>query len=347
MEERLSEKSKILDRLEMKEIGKNVPGEAPKVSIVIPAYNVSKLISETLDSIFSQTFKDFEVIVVCDGSVDHDELLIALTEYLDDIVYARQANSGTSKARNLAICLSRGEYIAFLDADDIWLPKKLETQIKFIENTNFDLVYCDAEFFGETYGKGNFMEASPSTGEVTPVSLINAQCNVITSGTLLKREKLEEYGLFDSEGDSFEDFDLWFRLAKNGIKIGYRKDILLKYRLSSTSLSGSNVARAERNVTALEFVARKYELTREEQDVVDEQIAFAEAEVELEKGKFWLTRERFSKAKDHIAAANEYYKKPKLLLIEWMLRLFPSLTLKLFKRLRPNEFSFISNHQKM
>ncbi len=255
MEERLSEKSSILRRLEFRKIGKNVSSEDPKVSIVIPAYNASALISETMESVFSQTFKDFEVIVVNDGSSDTEELESALDKYMDDMVYVRQANSGAAKARNLAICLSRGEYIAFLDSDDIWLPHKLETQIEFIEKTEFDHVYCDAEFFGETYTGGTYMKISPSVGEVNPISLINASCNVITSGTILKKEKLEEFGLFDGDGDSFEDFDLWLRLVKNGVKIGYQRKILLKYRVSSTSLSGSNVARAERNVKVLEFVA--------------------------------------------------------------------------------------------
>lgn len=343
MEETFSERSNILERLEVTDIGKDVPIEEPKVSVIIPAYNISEFIVSTLDSVFEQTFRDFEVVIVNDGSADTKELEEVLSKYSDRIVYGRQKNAGASMARNAAICLSRGELIAFLDGDDFWFPDYLEKQVAFIEKSNLDMVYCDAELFGDNFYKGKtYMETTPSNGEVNPVSLINATCNVITSGTLLKREVLSKAGLFDPESIRAQDFDLWFRLSKHGAKIGYQRDILIKYRVSSNSLSGSNVKRAERNVTILELIRDKYELTTVEQNVLKNQLAFSEAEVDLEKSKVNLIQGDYVKALHQISKANSYYRKPKLYLLSLLLNISPKLTLKLFRKFRPHEFSFIS-----
>ncbi len=347
MEEKLSEKSKILERLEETKIGRDILQNPPKVSVIIPAYNISEFISATLDSVFSQTFKDFEIIIVNDGSKDTLELEKILEDYADKIVYAKQKNLGASEARNAAICLSRGELIAFLDGDDLWFPNCLEKQVEFLEENDLDMVYCDAELFGDNFFKGNtYMETTPSNGEVNPVSLINATCNVITSGTMVTRKKLEEVNLFDTVSTRAQDFDLWFRFAKNGAKIDYQRNILIKYRVSSNSLSGSNVQRAERNISILNSIRDKYEFTPAEHKVWEHQLEFSQADVELEKGKLNLIKGNYDAAQKQIAKANLYYRKPKLSVLKFLLKISPELTLKLFKKFRPNDFSFISPAEK-
>ncbi len=344
MEEKLSESSKVLERLEETRIGKDVLSDEPKISVIIPAYNISEFIAETLDSVFQQTYKNFEVIIVNDGSKDTEKLEKVLENYFDKIIYARQKNSGASEARNAAICLSRGELIAFLDGDDIWFPNCLEKQVEFIEENKLDMVYCDAELFGDNFFDGKtYMETTPSNGEVSPISLLNATCNVITSGTMVTRKILSEVNLFDTRSIRAQDFDLWFRIAKNGAKIGYQRDVLIKYRVSSKSLSGSNIQRAERNITILNLINNKYDFTPEEQKVWEHQLEFSEAEVELEKGKFELIEGNYSEAVKHIEKANKYYRKPKLIILKWLLKISPTLTLKLFKKFRPAEFSFIES----
>lgn len=344
MEEKLSESEKVLERLEETRIGKDVLSNEPKVSVIIPAYNISEFIAETLDSVLAQTFKDFEIVVVNDGSKDTLELEKVLEKYYNQIIYARQKNCGASQARNAAICLSRGELIAFLDGDDIWFPNCLEQQVKFIEKNNFDMIYADAELFGDNFFEGKtYMETTPSDGEVNPISLLNGTCNVITSGTIVQRKKLGEVNLFDTNAKRAQDFDLWFRLAKNGAKIGYQRDVLIKYRVSSTSLSGSNVQRAERNISILNLIKDKYEFDAEEQKVWENQMAFSEAEVELEKGKCSLVEGKYVEASKHFAKANKFYRKPKLTILRFLLAISPALTLKLFKKLRPSEFSFIKS----
>ena len=347
MEEKHTDKAQILERLQHKTVGEEVLTNDVRVSVIIPAYNLSELICDTLDSVFAQTYKDFEVIVVNDGSDDTEVLEKKLDNYTSRIIYARQKNSGAAAARNLAMCLASGDLIAFLDGDDLWFPDYLEKQVKFLDKNDLDMSYCDAEFFGETYADGKtYMETSPSDGDVTTVSLIQASCNVITSGTILRRAKLIEFGLFDLDFKRAQDFDLWFRLAKNDVKIGYQREVLLKYRVSSTSLSGSNIQRAERNVSVLKAIKDKYQLTEIENKVLEKQLVFSIAELDLEKGKYHLTEGDYEKAKTYFAKANEYYQKPKLTLVSWAMRFSPALTLKLFKKIRPTEFSFIASNNR-
>ncbi|MGI8787735.1 MAG: glycosyltransferase family 2 protein [Pyrinomonadaceae bacterium] len=343
MQEKLSDCPKITERLIERRVGNEVSPAAPKVSVIIPAYDVAAYIEETLDSIFAQTFKDYEVILVNDGSTDTEELKAALAPYIEKIIYAEQKNSGASRARNAAICLSRGELLAFLDGDDVWFPDYLDAQINFLERENLEMVYCDALLFGEPLFAGRtFMEDSPSSGAVTTASLINADCNVITSGTIIRKNLLEKSELFDTDLPRMQDFDLWVRLAQAKARIGYSRDCLIKYRVRRNSLSGTNIDRTARDIRSLEVVRKKHTLDAAELKIWENRMARCRAELELEKGKLCLAQGDFTNAKAHIAAANNFYRKPKLSAINLLMRVSPRLTLKLFRALRPSEFSFIS-----
>lgn len=339
---------KYADRDEIKQRIKNLRAgrqsvETPKVSVIIPAFDIAPFVRETLDSVFAQTYNNFEVIVVNDGSSDTAKLKTALAPYLERVVYAEQENLGASRARNTAICLAKGEYLAFLDGDDIWLKDFLLSQVEFLERNDLDMVYCDAELFGAPLYEGErYTRTSPSRGKVTTDSLISAECNVITSGTLLKRQWVERLNMFDTELPRMQDFDLWYRLAKRGANIGYQSDVLVKYRVRADSLSGSNVERSYRNIRALNVIREKYGLTEAERAAWDAQMRIYEAEYELEQGKFSLTQGDFPEARAHIAQANKYFRKPKLFLLSALLKISPKLTLRLFKKFRAAEYSFIA-----
>ena len=146
---------------------KNAENSAPEVSVIIPAYNCGKFIAETLESALNQSFENFEIILINDGSPDSAQLEKALQPFLHKIVYIKQENGGASSARNAGIKAARGKLIAFLDGDDIWFPEKLKSQIDFLNKTGFEMVYCNAELFGKNFYKHKtFMESSPSAGEV-------------------------------------------------------------------------------------------------------------------------------------------------------------------------------------
>src|SRR4030042_4827818 len=103
----------------------------PKVSVIIPTYNRGNLVLESIQSVFAQTFSDYEIIVIDDGSTDNTREV--LHPYLSKLTYIYEKNSGQSFARNIGILASKGEYIAFLDSDDLWEPEKLETQVKLLD----------------------------------------------------------------------------------------------------------------------------------------------------------------------------------------------------------------------
>lgn len=341
-EEKFADCSQICQRLKNLRVGRQCV-KTPRISVIIPAYNIAPFVEETLNSVFAQTYNNFEVILINDGSKDTADLEVALAPFFDRIVYAEQENLGASQARNAAICLAKGEYLAFLDGDDIWLPDFLLSQIEFLEKNDFDMVYCDALLFGERFIEGQrYTQNSPSRGAVSTLSLISADCNVITSGTILKKRWVERFDLFDTTLTQMQDFDLWYRVAKYGAKIGYQTAALVKYRVRANSLSGSNVERSYRNIRALNVIREKYGLTQDERKVWDKQMLIYEAEYELEQGKFNLTCGRFDEATAHITRANRYFRKPKLFLLTALLKISPQLTLRLFKKFRPAEYSFIA-----
>jgi len=123
---------------------------SPVVSIIIPAYNTALYIGEALDSIFRQTFNDYEIIVVNDGSPDTPNLEAAIAKCGREIRYMKQENRGPAAARNLGIRHARGRFLAFLDGDDIWFPDFLATTLEFLEqNPSTDMVCADCMYFGQ------------------------------------------------------------------------------------------------------------------------------------------------------------------------------------------------------
>src|ERR1700730_2251989 len=128
----------------------SVPHEsaAPLISVIIPAYNVASYIDETLGGVFAQTFTDFEVIIVNDGSPDTEEFERAIQPYRESICYLKQENRGASGARNTGLRAARGELIAFLDADDLWSPNYLAEQLRFMREFDCDLACADAMISG-------------------------------------------------------------------------------------------------------------------------------------------------------------------------------------------------------
>lgn len=200
------------------------------VSVIIPAYNSEKYISDAINSVLSQTYQDHEVIVVNDGSKDNTERIIK--PYLKRITYLYQDNKGSAEARNTGIKASKGEYIAFLDSDDVWSPEKLSLQVKFLnDHPDFDLVYGDYGTFGEN---GVIDENFPLTRKFPrPDGYIFQDLFlrplIFTSTVMLQKKVLEEVGLFDEQFVNGQDYDLWLRIASKH-KIGYVPKVIAMYR---------------------------------------------------------------------------------------------------------------------
>ena len=325
-------------------VGDRVLVRPPAVSVIVPAYNVAEFIKEALDSTVSQHFQDFEVIVVNDGSPDTPALEEVIKPYLSFIVYLKQMHGGLAAARNTGIAHARGTYIAFLDGDDIWFPDFLESQIHFLTATGYDFVYADARLFGENVREENYTANAPSHGEVSVKSLIAGTCNVLVSGTVVRRQCVVDVGGFEEGLPHIvqpEDFDLWIRLLKSGVSAGYQSKALLKYRVRPSSLSGSNVVRVERMISALNTIKNKYELTEEELRTLDERLRWGQKNLALERAKTSLVAEDYSAAKRFLDAAWDQESSLKQQGIKVLLSLFPKTSRFLFNLLRSEEYEFI------
>ncbi len=334
---KISEKRAIL-----KCVGENVKKNAPQVSIVIPAYKVAAYIADSLESVFAQTFKDYEIVLINDGSPDTAEFEKSVAPFRDKIIYLENENCGASISRNIAIENSRGEFLAFLDGDDIWKPNYLESQMDFLTANNLEMVYCDAELFGgSVYDGGNYMQTSPSNGEVNFESLLNLDCNVITSGTIVRRETVLNAGMFEWEKNRAHDFVLWLKIAQAGARIGYQKKVLLKYRVRSDSLSGDSHERVQREIDVFHRVENLFELTESQTKIVENHLTRLDADLQIEKGKSYLLQENFEAAKSAFEKANSYHHSNRMRLIIWLIRFAPRLLLRLYQTRRSEEIAFV------
>lgn len=301
----------------------------PVVSIIMPAYRVAEYIGAALDSIFAQTFTDYEIIIVNDGSPDTKEFELALAPYRNRVVYITQENGGPSAARNVAIEKSRGEFLAFLDADDYWKPNYLSQQLEFLKNNrSVDMVYSDALLFGDSPLAGHtFMEITPSQGEVTFESLLGGRCTVILSGTVVRRQAVIDAGLFNEELRYAEDYDLWLRLAKHGLRLAYQEQVLLNKRMHAASLSSDRRKLHESALYVLEKSRQEPGLSQDGREAIAEQSVRLTALVKLEQGKDRLLRGDFAGAQEAIKEANSFFKNWKLRVALFCLRYAPRLLL--------------------
>ena len=195
----------------------------PHVSVIIPVYNSAHLIGGALRSVFAQTFQDFEVIVIDDGSDNPDALLSALSEW-PAIQYVRQANGGPACARNTGIRRATGTIVAFLDADDEWLPEKLERQVEyFFRYPSTGLLHTGV--VGEVSGRA---EAGPPHNAFC--DLYHTTFFIKTLTVAIPRAVLTEVGGFDERREiHVEDWDLWLRIAARH-PLGYLPEPLAIYR---------------------------------------------------------------------------------------------------------------------
>ncbi len=331
----------------IKLVGKTVIRDVPRVSIITPAYNIAEYIAETLDSVFAQTFGDFEIIVVNDGSPDTDQFERILEPYFDKIVYLKHENIGAGAARNAAIENARGELIAFLDGDDVWFPEFLASQIEFLENNNFAMVYADAVHFGGSELDGvRYMQKSPSVGEANFENILDLRCNVITSGTVVYKKNIIEAGMFETEQVRAHDFHLWLRIAKRGAKIGYQRKVLLKYRVRPGNLTGDALQQIKREMDVYQRVMKKIELNDREQKIVDKQLQRLKAAQEFERGKQFFFRKDFTAARNSFEKANRFQYSGKLRAFIWMLKIAPQALLKIYQMFRTTDTTFLSKEEK-
>lgn len=301
--------------------------QSPEVSVIIPAYNVASFIKETVESVLAQTFVNYEIIIVNDGSPDTFELEKALRPYQEKINYIKQENRGAGAARNAGLRLARGRYVAFLDGDDAWYPFFLEKQLDLINSDGgYDLVYANAILDGDSPWAGKtYMDRDPSTGAATFEALIGERCSPITSGVLARLQPIFDVGLFDESLRNSQDFDLWVRLAKlRGARLGYQRTVLLKHRTRAGSLASDGIKSVEGELKVLSKIRNWSDLTASERTTLEATFALRSASIEVDRGKRSLLQGEFDAAADSFRVANHYYRSWKLTLVVAWLRVAPN-----------------------
>jgi glycosyltransferase involved in cell wall biosynthesis len=303
------------------------------VSVIVPAYRAAPYIGAAIDSVLAQTFKNYEIIVVNDGSPDTGDLETVLEPFRDRIVYLRQENQGVSAARNAGIRAARGDYIAPLDADDIWAPEHLAAQLAVLEaDPSIDMVYADARIFGDFPEAGRtVMELSPSAGEATFERLVKRQCTVHLCVSVCRREALLRAGLFDPELQRGEDIDMWLRIAARSGRIVYQRRVLGRYRRRANSLSADPVAAIGGFLAALAKAARDPGLTAAQREIVDQQCLIERARVDLHKGKQAFLAGDAEGAVLHLTRAYAQDKSLKLAAVLMLLRVAPGFLRALYR----------------
>lgn len=226
----------------------------PIISVIIPAFNSEKTIKETIDSVLKQTFTDFEIIVINDGS--QDTTLELIEQIKDDRIKVFSFNNaGGNVSRNRGLKLAVGEFVSFLDADDLWTPDKLESQLADLKNNlSAQVAYSWTDYIDEN---GKFLVRGThitANGDVYEQLLVS---NFLENGSnpLIRRKALIALGGFDESLNAAQDWDMWLRLADQYHFVAI-PSVQILYRVTANSLS-TNLTRQEKS--CLQVMERAYQ----------------------------------------------------------------------------------------
>ena len=306
---------------------------SPEVSVIIPAYNSAAYINVALDSVLAQTFDRFEIIVINDGSPDTADLEREMERYSRSVRYITQENRGAAAARNAGIRIARGELVAFLDADDSYLPTFLARQVELLRSSGADLVHTDAHLFGDPRLIGQtFMGVQRASGEATPERLLSIETSVLTSAVVARKAALLDVNCFDESLRRGQDFDLWFRLSKAGFRFAYQPDVLVNHKIDDSGLSGGTISKLQRTVNILEFIEARGGLTESEKEALQSTVKRTRRDLSLESGKEKLLKRDFDGAEHDFEEARKLRSGWKLTVVSLGLRIAPEVTWRVFQR---------------
>jgi len=211
------------------------------VSVIIPTYNRADLILEALDSVFAQTYTDFEIIVVDDGSTDNtNEILLPFSDK-GKLKYIRQSNQGASVARNRGIAEAKGNFIAFLDSDDLFEPLKLDLQMKYYQaHPEMGLVHSGFTKFDNHGNELGYRDTSWFSGIVYPQILLYWTTLMAMDTVIVPRKVFDSVGLFDANLVHGEDLDMWRRIARK-YPLGFVNQSLARIRVHEGNISRENL----------------------------------------------------------------------------------------------------------
>lgn len=308
----------------------------PTVSILTPAYNAEAFLTDSIESVRQQTFTDFELLVVDDGSTDGTAAIAAQYAARDPRVrVSRQQNLGLPAARNAALARARGRYVALLDSDDMWMPTYLADQIGILERRpDLAILSANAFNFGGAWDGQPLLPAGPAAHlrEVTLLDLVRVEDSVSIL-TVFRREVADTLGGWDTSFARSEDYDFWLRALASGFRLAINPQPLAFYRRHANSLSSNELAMLRSVQTVLKKLRERCADQREVTNAIDTQLAqlshrelVVGARLALTSGDMPLLAARF----DALAASTG---DPKYRVARWLTTTAP-VTVRLAYRLK-------------
>lgn len=233
---------------------KTVKKSQPLVSVIMPAYNCEKYIEEAIHSVMTQTYKEWELIIIDDGSVDSTVETIKQILNKENRIrfFKNEKNIGVSKTRNRGISLANGEWIAFLDSDDKWRKDKLEKQMIHAEKLSVDFLFTGSSYINE---EGKFYKGIFEVPEEVDYKKLRTH-NVISCSSVIIKKRFFRHVKMEND-DMHEDYALWLQILAIGIKAHGVNEPLLIYRISKDSKSGNKLKTLKMTYKAFRFVGIK------------------------------------------------------------------------------------------
>lgn len=283
--------------------------QTPKISVIIPVYNAEKTIGNSIDSVLSQSFTDFEILIVDDCSTDKS--LDIIKSFTDSriILMRHKKNKGAPAARNTAIKVAKGEYLAFLDSDDIWYKNKLEKHYAYISRTSDPIIQASCTSFAIRRINGNINNRILSTDKDWSEEFLTV-CSVGPGSTMIAKKELffdPEIGLFPESYERLEDWD-WLLKYSYKFKLGIVEDVLTEVRVSGYPTyeavkNSCERLKSEHNTK----IENKYGLSK---------LKFFQASLEIEKALAACHHQNLIPALGHMTIAMEKSPKRVLKLIQ-------------------------------
>lgn len=236
----------------------------PRVSVVIPTYNCARFLGQTIDSALRQAYRDFEIIVVDDGSTDGTQQVVA--GYGKTIRYVYQSNQGASAARNVALSIASGEFIAYLDADDLWIADKLSRQVEYLDaHPACGFLHTEVSVIDEQnkvlHTRFNYETSRPVPQGLCIRELL-LRSHIQTLTVLERRTAFDDAGMFDLRLPVAQDYLHWLGVVLRGYEVGYLAEPLGQYRWRAGSLMSSQRRLVEDFVRIYEIILAEYGLER-------------------------------------------------------------------------------------
>lgn len=297
----------------------------PTVSIITPAYNAAPFVVETLDSALRQTFSDFEILVVDDGSTDETAALISEVARRDPRVrLIRRKNGGISEARNSALSHCTGEFFALLDSDDLWFPECLERQLEILRSRpEIDVLSANCLNLGGTSdGKPLKPVGAGDVVDLTLLDLVRSEDSMCIL-SVFRRQVADTIGGFDPTFRGSEDYDFWLRAASAGFRLGFNRTPLGYYRRRPDSMSADVTAMLHTIVRALNKLRADRAQSPELTEAIDRQLLRFRQQERLEGAKRALVLGDRAAVETHLTALRDLTGSSRYATAAWLSRNAP------------------------